>query len=474
MSTNPITSMNAGEVSADGGGRRLSVFGFALIGLLGLSSYRACSNAAGHEMELITYYLIAAGALLAITLKLRTLHVGNAALWFFVAVLVAGTFPKLSILMADRDDPEVMVQEHPELLFVSYSDIVQAHRLAAFSMVLVAIFVISLPPPDRKPAPWVQVPSSRRVKALLTVTLLLGSLATALTHFLGLAILGNEVVRLPLGLDIVINRTRSDVAPSLALLALYYAIRTSCCERTALILVVSLAAGNSFVTTSRGTIFLSAISVALLYHFTGSRARRRRTYAMAGLVVLMGLIAFPFFSALRMERVTGEENRFALQDVFSVGEVSGRVLTRIQGADGLLTIERSLRDGDTASLSDKFSGSALSLGPYYTHQIVRVDTPNDFRSPGFIGAAMLLAGPAGFPLVLVLFPAVATVASRVLVWVGVPAVSCVLVVQFVLELSEGTLAVKPAVFFVFTLFGVAVVHNQLARDDPNRHGTDSQ
>jgi hypothetical protein len=440
-----------------------------LMGVAIYSGYRTYSSPNVDWPPQLACYMVILGLLVIIGLRLGPLRLENSHIWFLVVAIVVGHLPRLAALTSARRSPSTMARENFEALWVTYDDLTHALQTFTVALTIITVFILAIPlAPRRNTFDGALLPDHRRLKALILASAALGAVALALGTVLDLASLGQSVVRLPFGLDTVINRTRSNIAPGLALLALFYAIRLGRYERGAIMVLVGLAGGSAFLTTSRGTIFLTALSIMLMYTFAAAGPSRRRGFLIVGVLVLLGLLAFPILSALRGERISGEQHFAWTSGVHGVQYTAERVVTRVQGADGLLFMQREQERARADSLSEKFSGSSLSLGPYYTREIVGVTAPNDFRSPGILGASLLIAGPSLLPFTILLFFSIALAAAHALGNRGVSAVSTVLIAGYMFDLNEGNLSVRPMSFFVLTVLFLAAAHRVITNQTVRR------
>jgi hypothetical protein len=255
---------------------------------------------------------------------------------------------------------------------------------------------------------------------LIAVVTAFAAAAGMLQAWLGIGIMGLESEPLPYRLDSILVRSRTDVVPPLAFLAVWMAGRSArpLARASALASLVVLALIDSVVTTSRGSLVKLGLPLLFLWILTGRLTRRRLAYL--GVVALVAVLLLPFASELRMARVRGASGTWdAIADAASTawnGDLldstlsGGRLVAdRITGAEGVWFSMGAMPDGlDPDRLYDHVLVEPIAV--YYTRRVVGVTWLADFRAPGLVGFAMLMGGVPGVWVV----PAVFVLATRVL------------------------------------------------------------
>ena len=403
--------------------------------------------------------------ILFIAFWLGPFRAANCYMWAMLVYLIVGTIPKITWLANTLSDPFIMARDNPELRFVTYPDLSHALRTTTLALGMFALVVWAFPAAQNRPRSRSKLPTVETLRKLLIVTAILATISVALCQALHLGVLGEATRNLPLGLSTIITRTRSDIAPDLALLSLYYAINLRRFERTALALNVGLAIASAFVTTSRGTVLLCAVSIFVLYSISHTKApglRRMRIKPIllrVGAILAVGLLLFPLLSSIRTQQLTDTQSVPSSNE--SIADIALLSVTRVQGADGILQTQHADTSLARPSIGTLFSGSQLSLAPYYTAEVVGVTRPNDFRSPGVIGAAFLLGGSHWWPIAMLALVGLFFALGRILMLASPAAVIATLLVGYAADFNEGLVSVYPGIFFVAIVFGINYVHRRL-------------
>lgn len=439
--------------------------GIGLLVIVACCGLRIMTVSSARSIQVLISLLAICLEILVIGIRLGRFRVGNSFVWAFVIYLVIGTVPKIASLSGMLSNPDDMARNNPELAFLTYSDLAHALILVVMALGICMLLILAVPtstPPGSEFAE--QVPNLGSLRNFLVATVLIGGLAIGLAKAFHLGALGQAPVRLPFGAATIITRCESDVAPDLAILALYYAVRLQRYERSVLVLNVLLAVGRAFVTTSRGTIPLCAVSILVVYALSARQMAGSRALVRVGAIFAVGLLLFPILSSTRTHQITGVA---APSSSLSVGEILLLSLTRVQGADGILQMSHSEATIPHVGTLEAFSGSQMTLSPYYTTKIVGVTRPDDFRSPGIIGAALILGGFHWWPLALIGVIGIFLLLGRFALRRGPRVVMAAILVGFADNYNEGTMAVLPIVMFVLVLLGIGFIHERLTSpDDP--------
>jgi hypothetical protein len=222
--------------------------------------------------------------------------------------------------------------------------------------------------------------------------------------------MGFETVHLPLRLDTIIFRLQSGVIPILLLLVIWILDipkrRWWWFLALGLLLFHSLAV--SVIAASRAGLINFSLPVFFLW-LTARRLTRKRVLIMS-LPVLGTFLVFPLVSAFRAARIMKTDNfvgamTVAMQylDAADWGEsmraTAMHLIIRVIGAEGVWFIQRYAVESLTLGVPS-WSIFQEPLAEYYTYQVLGFTILGDFRSPGLVGAFMLLGG---FPGVIILW-----------------------------------------------------------------------
>jgi hypothetical protein len=219
---------------------------------------------------------------------------------------------------------------------------------------------------------------------------------------LGLSSLGEVATHLPLHADTLINRGLDDLAPAILITMAWVcdemgATRTM---RYVLILLLAVQCASAVVSTSRGLILTSGLSIWILWLVT-RRMNLARTACVAT-VLVVGLHAVPMLSSLRMNKLASNGTPAFLESLQETyiegggGDVLGQLtfpLLRISGSDGLWRTLRFLDVGDISSVELWRAFTQRGFVFFFSEDIAGVKTPGDYRSPGLIALLLMIGGP---------------------------------------------------------------------------------
>lgn len=434
-----------------------------LLGVTGTCGVAALLGPRQDGSGVLSSFVVIGLGILVIGWRLGFLSIANGHLWALVFVLLLGTLPKLTLLAYATASPSSLQRDFPELRFATLADLQSAYVSTATAIMFVAIAFLAIPLAPKThgiPPP----PTLTNARGLLIGTILASVVSSVAQYVFGLGVLGQGASELPLGLGTLITRTRGDFVPALAILVLYYAIRGGRDERWALGLIASHAVVGAFLTTSRGTVFEAALAVLALYAFSGKL--RGRIIGWVLVMCFAGLALYPIITQSRAAAL-GESSNAGASWQIEVVSSGSRILSRIQGADGLLHIS-ALGDSSSvlaARLGDKVGPAGLA--EYYTKDIVGVPRENDFRSPGLLAGLALLVGQSSVPFVLLLGVPLFHLLGRYTTSLGPQAVSTALLFVYVFAtFSEGTYNPRELAAFAIAVSGTAWLHKRICKKAP--------
>ncbi len=284
---------------------------------------------------------------------------------------------------------------------------------------------------------------------------------------LGLGVLGTVTHHLPLRLDTAVVRTRADLVPAILVLCIW--LESKADEGRAsrpLAMLVGAGVIDLFVTTSRGGLVNYLLPAVALWFVTGQLTRRRLAgIAAAGAVTV---ILFPLATGRRIAALAAggayqgaQPGGFRLSNA---GTYLAHFVLRVSGDQQILqTLGHTPSFFDPGRLLSFLAGSGGD-GPYFTHAIVHVTTPGDFRAPGFIAAFMMVGS---LPVVCLLVGSycatVGLVWTRLAHWTTGPAAMAVFAGWLVPFTADGGLNGTDVVALALSLMTLKVVYPHLVR-----------
>jgi hypothetical protein len=379
--------------------------------------------------------------------------------WTILFVFLVGYFIKFVVLLEVIDPPRGEVQARfPELVWVDLDTMVQAYFWATLAFVIFCVISWLLLGPIKRWAAGITLPplrvrSTERVLLVLLIGFTLIVVSDALKVVLGIGVMGAEAQRLPLGLDTLIFRLRSDLLPAVLLLciACLDGQRPRWYWLAGMTLLLIAAVASSVVSTSRGALLTSVLPVVFVW-LVAQRFTRGRQWFF-GIIMVLTVIAFPFISALRYIQITNPGTSDLSSNVSRALNITqgadqgelfnmafSRLATRTGGMDGLLHVTRYDEYSDLQR-SPGWLWYLLvteTLPIYHTREVVAITTPGDFRAPGFVGAFILMASPVGALLLTALFVVAMGLLWRWLWGLRTASVALALCAQYILGFaSEG-------------------------------------
>jgi hypothetical protein len=219
------------------------------------------------------------------------------------------------------------------------------------------------------------------------------------------AALGEAASEIPFGLGTPVYRAQADLIPGIFLLFAEAAYREGH-RRKYLGWVVALAAFNlalGLITTSKAGLIFFIVQLLFLMYLTGQNIFARPiTLAILG---VGSLLAFIVAAQLRAQTLLGTDALIMIslyegRVLQTLLEVSGLILNRLPGVEGLALYCGYACNAIPALETPSFSGEA---GAYFTQQVIGVQGDFDYRSPGLIGGAIIIAGSIGGGMLVVAF-----------------------------------------------------------------------
>lgn len=246
-----------------------------------------------------------------------------------------------------------------------------------------------------KPAGWFQVGLVAFIAFCVAMRFIYG------------ARLGEELTSMPLGLSSPVNRSISELIPGLILLmmeAFWFNDDRKQYFRWLFVLAAFNLTIAAIATSKAGMVFF-AVEWLMFMYLTGQPILKKPLrWIVLGLLVLA---AFVLGSQLRAQSGGGTSDYVVL---LQQGDYTGTLLlalgtfiNRLVGLDGYALVcgyDCSTLPGFIPVDARSFLGEA---GRIYTEQVVHVTRDFDYRSPGLLGGAALLAGSYGGALLAIGF-----------------------------------------------------------------------
>ena len=252
-----------------------------------------------------------------------------------------------------------------------------------------------------------------RIMALTLISLVVFTLI--IRRIFG-SVLGEEPADIPLGLGTPIFRAQSDLFPGLFLLfaeAAWFARK----RRSHYFWIVALAFFNiamSLLTTSKAGLIFFAVQLFMLLYLTERKMYSKPLRIVA--LVVASLAVFIVAAQLRSRALLGVDALIVVSlmqgnIVETLLEVVGLIANRLPGTEGLALYCGFDCSGLPAFSVPRFTGEA---GRVFTQAVLNVKSEFDFRSPGYVGGAVIIAGLAGGSLLSVVFLQMLLVLFRLL------------------------------------------------------------
>lgn len=238
-----------------------------------------------------------------------------------------------------------------------------------------------------------------------TVAVVGGILATIVFRRAYGSVLGEQPADIPFGLGTPIFRAHADFVPGLLLL-LAEASWFSQSPKRYKFWICALAVFNitlSVITTSKAGVINFAVELLMFMYLTGQNifARPWRLAALA----FVGLLGFIYAAQLRAQAlyIGDAQIMIALKEgrvTETLLEVAGLIMNRLPGAEGLALYCGYTCEGMPTFSMPTFGGEA---GQIFTSNVIGVQGDFDFRSPGVVGGAIIIAGLYGGGLLVIGF-----------------------------------------------------------------------
>ncbi len=237
----------------------------------------------------------------------------------------------------------------------------------------------------------------RTPSLLETLTLISLVCATVVFRAAYGSALGEAPAEMPFYLGTPIFRAHADLFPGLLLLCAEASWRANDYRKYAFWIgaLALFNLGLALVTTSKAGLIFFAVQLIMLMYLTEQNIFAR-PWRLAVLVIA-ALAAFIVAAQLRSQALLGTDALILVSikegRIFeTVLEVAGLVMNRLPGAEGLALYCRQVCSGLPSFTNPVFDGTA---GILFTQQVVGVTGDFDFRSPGVIGGAIIIAGVWG-------------------------------------------------------------------------------
>jgi hypothetical protein len=241
-------------------------------------------------------------------------------------------------------------------------------------------------------------PQYRAVPAWLVSAFVAFIGATLVMRYAFGNVMGEAAADVSFFLGTMVYRTQSDLIPPLVLLLMEIAWTRN--QKTQYYLAIAILAFFflvlSAITTSKAGMINFLALVLMLMYLTGQRIwKYPLRLTLAGVA---GVLAFIVGSQLRGQALGIGDSAIwvALRDGHVIEvmlQVVGLIANRIPGVEGLaLTCGLQCDTLPSFTMPSFFDRSPVDI---FTYDIIRIQHANDYRSPGLIGGAVLLAGLGG-------------------------------------------------------------------------------
>lgn len=217
--------------------------------------------------------------------------------------------------------------------------------------------------------------------------------------------LGEQPADIPFGLGTPIYRAQADLFPGLLLLfaeAAWFGRN----RKHYWFWIAALGAFNlsmSMLTTSKAGLIFFAVQFVMLMYLTDQNiwAKPLRIFSLG----LAALVAFIYAAQLRSQALLGTDALIlvSLREGYifaTLLEVAGLIGNRLPGVEGLALYCGYGCEGLPTITFPALNGAA---GQIFTQEVIRVRGDFDFRSPGYIGGAIIVAGTWGGSVLAISF-----------------------------------------------------------------------
>lgn len=377
--------------------------------------------------EPTTWVLLTAANTLALALAVGGLRQARLPPVMFAGILgvflLGGVFQVYLLSYNYLSHPNFINDQVPLLSWITSSDISRVYGLITLAFVIFCLMVSVLAAvPLRSPIPRSSSITDFRPLSTLLVWATVGYVGfTVLQVTLGFGQSALYNRALPFRVVAITLFYRRDLYPALLLLGIWaYDRRKTKLSYRCVIATGMVAVSASYVSTSRGTAIIFGLPILFLWLLTGRFTKLRKAMVVA--VFVMYLAAAPVLSGLRATRVqaaTGaarSANAVVSPPPLSAESLNyevGHVVFRAGGAGSLLFSARQPGQLSVGGLWRVFRPSGLTS--YFTYEVVGIPvsaTIASSQAPTVIGLGMLVGGPQGMVLVLVLVVLGLDLASR--------------------------------------------------------------
>lgn len=278
--------------------------------------------------------------------------------------------------------------ENPEWLILEERVFLPALLWSTAIFAVFVLFSLGTLPAQKRPS-IVMMP-----KFALSVFIVATTIVSLILRLNYGAKLGEGAINLPFLLGPLLNRSQSDLIPGVLILMIEISWINS--DRRSyylwLLFFLGFQVALSAITTSKAGIIFFAIQILLLLHFMGKALFKNKLNILW--MSIFGILFFVIGSELRSQAIFGTESEYykMLMDGYVIEVITrvlGIILNRLPGLEGVALI----CGFDCSHLSDfavpSFNGDATMI---FTRDVMGVSRDFDYRSPGLIGGAILIAG----------------------------------------------------------------------------------
>ena len=421
-------------------------------------------------LMLVLFLLVVFGLVVAYAAKNRS----RFGWWVPPAIVFMLGYPvKWIVWKGSINSQEFRARNLSELTWVdgdSLSDLLPTMFGAA--IVLFVVFVVSFAGRGRPPVGAAFLALPRRFRRWVKIAVIVSLVLLGWRVALG-AVMGQSVAGIPFSVRLITNRGSQVVVAVLVAFAGYAS------RPLARRIIVGWAIPAGLVTiigtASRGALVKLALPFLFMAWLNPERSGRLLKSIAA--ISIVTILFYPVISQLRLASISGEPVGLALiGKSYSKGFSStfrastNDLVTRVQGLDGIAQVRHnpSQRIGWTSAV---IRGSIVKD---YTVKVVGIRTANDYRSPGFVAAGMLLAGTG---LGVVVGPLIHLFALWVL-WAFAgrrrfPVAAKALVLSWALfAFSEGTVQLQDLVALLISAYAVDFVLSRVLQRAPRPRAVD--
>jgi hypothetical protein len=325
-----------------------------------------------------------------------------------LAVFFVGGLSQLYLLSYNVLNPSFFAAVDPVQKIGSPSDIRNVYSLLTLAFVIFCLMVALFAAIPTRPA--LSRISNLREFGWLNAVLAWGTVAAiAFTAFqvhygIGRAALYNR--SLPFHLVAITLFYLRDLYPAVLLLGMWaYGQQRNRLRVLCLLGIGLVATSQSYIAASRGSIFDYGIPVLFVWFLVGSFTKYRKTLVVVAFVAY--LLLAPVISSVRATRVQtttlSVPTAKAPSSTSSIDRQLGVFLLRVGGTGSMLFALHSEGHLSVSGLGQVYRPSGLTS--YFTYQVVGISKSGsvaDSQAPTLVGMGMLIGGPEGIIVVLVL------------------------------------------------------------------------